>query len=51
MLKNKSFIDLCYKQEKSYFFDIIMKGVITMSKYKVGAYIRLSKDDSYNEKA
>ena len=27
------------------FFDIILKGVILVSKYKVGAYVRLSKDD------
>ena len=37
------------EQEKSYFFDIIMKGVETMSKYNVGAYIRLSRDESYSD--
>ena len=26
-----------------------LKELRTMSKYKVGAYVRLSKDDSYNE--
>lgn len=35
------------KYDKSYFFDIIMRGVETMSKYNVGAYIRLSRDENY----
>ena len=37
------------EQEKSYFFDIIMKRVETMSRYNVGAYIRLSRDESYSD--
>ena len=34
---------------KSYFFGIIIEGVETMSKYNVGVYIRLSRDDNYSD--
>ena len=37
------------EQDKSYFFDIIIEEVETMSRYNVGTYIRLSRDESYSD--
>lgn len=35
--------------KSTFFNDIIFIGVGAMSKYKVGAYVRLSRDDKYSE--